>query len=401
MRTKNDVQLQLLKEIDEICFKNNLHYILHGINSLKAFRHNTIRDGYRITAVAMTQGDIDRFRKIIEKEYSENRYIEGMFNNPKYNVYHFSYGDKNTTDFHVTNVNKHKHHGINILIYPIRKIHISNGKPTKTWKSELIAKDRKTRKFLNKRVESEQFWYMKYGLIILNALYSLTGGGRRYYYMLKKNTFIDKWEDIQNYPLVFLGKKNLSTEFFKEVTRYDVDGLDLCFPKNTDKYFETIYGKEYKTRQLPSKPVRIRDVVDTEISYEEILNETSDILKEARALHEEIKIKRDEDKEEKRVIRNVWRLVEMTDEQLGFIEFFKENFDELSRYDLDNPEEFDELYKILTPVIKSLRKYAKRNMTFSIDLKSDKLIEDVLIRDGEKDLVKKLKKISEQEFFVE
>ena len=40
-------------------------------------------------------------------------------------------------------------------------------------------------------------------------------------------------------------------------------------------------------------------------------------------------------------------------------------------------------------------------MTFSIDPKSDKLIEDVLIRDGEKDLVKKLKKISEQEFFVE
>ena len=101
MRNKNDVQLQLLKEIDEICSKNNLHYILHGINSLKAFRHNTIRNGYRITAVAMTQGDIDRFRKIIEKEYSENRYIEGMFNNPQYNVYHFSYGDRNTTDFHV------------------------------------------------------------------------------------------------------------------------------------------------------------------------------------------------------------------------------------------------------------------------------------------------------------
>jgi phosphorylcholine metabolism protein LicD len=401
MRTKNDVQIQLLKEIDEICSDNNLHYVLTGINSLNAFRNNTIRDGYRITAVAMTQGDIDRFREIIERDYSENRYIEGMFNNSKYNVYHFSYGDKNTTDFHVTNWNKHKHHGINILIYPIRKVDTIDGKPVKTWKSKIIAKDRKTRNFLNKRVESKRFWYIKDGLIILDAFYSLTGGGKRYYYMLKKNTFIDKWEDIQNYPLVHIGNKNLSSEFFKDVERYEVDGLKLCFPMDIRNYYETIYGEDYETRTLPSKPQRIRDIVDTEFGYEEILDETMDILKEARSIHEEIKVKRNDVKEEKRAVKNVWRLVKMTNRQLVYTKFFEENFDKLNSLDLDNPEEFEELNEQLKKVIYTLKSYSKYGMTFSINPEVDELIEKVLIKNGEEELVEKLKVISEKEFFVE
>ena len=69
MKTKTDVQLQLLKEIDEICKNNNLHYVLVGLNSLNAFRNHTIAKGSRITAIAMTHGDIERFCKIIEKDY--------------------------------------------------------------------------------------------------------------------------------------------------------------------------------------------------------------------------------------------------------------------------------------------------------------------------------------------
>ena len=88
MKTKSDVQRNLLKEVDEISRQHNLHYVMVGLNSLNAFRNHTISNGPRITAVAMTQGDIDRFCEIVENECPD-RYIEGMFNNPKYLGYHF------------------------------------------------------------------------------------------------------------------------------------------------------------------------------------------------------------------------------------------------------------------------------------------------------------------------
>ena len=36
MKTKQEIQIELLQEIDEICSKNNLKYIFVGINALNA-----------------------------------------------------------------------------------------------------------------------------------------------------------------------------------------------------------------------------------------------------------------------------------------------------------------------------------------------------------------------------
>lgn len=394
MKTKTDVQLQLLKEIDEICKNNNLHYVLVGLNSLNAFRNHTISKGSRITAIAMTHGDIERFCEIIERDYSENRYIEGIFNNSRYVNYSFTYGDKNTTDFHVTNLNRNIHHGINIMIYPIRRI-------KENLNSALLKKEQRLRLFMNKRIENDNFRHIRDGLKVMNALYTVTGGGKRYYYQLKKLTFIDKWEDIQNYDMVNIGNSDLNSKLFKEVEIHQVDGLNLPFLSPTEEYFKEVYGEDFDEKIINPKTQRIRDIVDTEISYNQVLDETSDILKEIRVIHEDMIWERRKFDSEKEAINNVWRLVEMTDEQLAFIDYFNENINELIKYDLDNPNEFHELYEILTPVIESLEKYSRHGMTYSIDSKADKLIEDVLIKHGDEKLVNELKEISKKEYFVE
>ena len=84
MKTKHEIQLELLQEIDEICSNNGLKYILFGMNALNVYHNHSIKDGPRMVAIAMTSGDIDRFCKIIEEEYNENRYVEGIYNNPNY-----------------------------------------------------------------------------------------------------------------------------------------------------------------------------------------------------------------------------------------------------------------------------------------------------------------------------
>ena len=82
MKEKIDIQLEFLSELNEICAKNDLKYILLGKSALNGYQNKTLKNGSRYVSVAMTNGDIERFCEIIERDYSENRYVEGIFNNP-------------------------------------------------------------------------------------------------------------------------------------------------------------------------------------------------------------------------------------------------------------------------------------------------------------------------------
>ena len=158
MKTKTEIQLELLQEIDNICSENHLNYILFEIDGLNPFHKTKETPG--LISIAMTQGDIDRFAKIIEEDYSENRYVEGIFNNPRYNPIHISYGNRNTTDIEILEISHNIHYGIQIIIHPINKSAELNGTKIEGWNSRL-SKEKKIRKTLNKRIENPKFWYVK------------------------------------------------------------------------------------------------------------------------------------------------------------------------------------------------------------------------------------------------
>ena len=190
MKTKQEIQLELLQEIDQICSQNNLKYIFAGISALNAYLNHTIKKDNRIVSLAMTQGDIDRLCEIVEKENRKDRYIEGIFNNPNYLPLYVTYGNENTAEFHMIARNKNKHHGINIRIYPIRKTVALDGKRIVGYTPRL-SKEKKVREFMNKTIENKKFWFVKGGLKAINGAYELTGGSKRYYNKLKSNTFIE------------------------------------------------------------------------------------------------------------------------------------------------------------------------------------------------------------------
>lgn len=56
MKSKQDIQLELLAEIDDICSKNGLKYILIGQTALNAYLNHTVKNGTRMMSVAMTMG---------------------------------------------------------------------------------------------------------------------------------------------------------------------------------------------------------------------------------------------------------------------------------------------------------------------------------------------------------
>ena len=255
MKTKKDVQLELLQEIDEICSKNNLHYILTGLNSLNAYINHTLKNGPLSVAIAMTQGDIDNFCSIIEEEDDGNRYVEGIFNNPKYDKSYILYGNKNTTDFNIVKAANNMHYGINIQIYPIKKINRNS-----------------SNNLTNK---------------ILNKAYRASKGK-----VFKKTMFIDKWEDIQKDPSVEIINKNYKSDIFKELERHEADGVEFYLPKDTDSYFKKMYGKNYKTKEIQAKAEGENVLIDTDFGYEEIFEELKDLIDEARANDKEIQTER-------------------------------------------------------------------------------------------------------------
>ena len=91
----------------------------------------------------------------------------------------------------------------------------------------------------------------------------------------------------------------------------------------------------------------------------------------------------------------------MTKKQIEFREYFKDNIDRLMAMDLNDDEQFEEVYQELKPVIKTLRKYSKSGMTFSIDPKTDAFIEEFLEISNRPGLLKKMKKLQKKEIFVE
>lgn len=401
MKTKQDIQLELLQEIDDICSKNNLNYIMVEKRALDAYLNRTLNDDNRMIAVAMTQGDIDRFCQICVNENKEDRYIEGTFNNPHYVPLYVSYGNRNTTEMDVIYRNRNIHRGIRIRIYPIIKYMARDGTVFRSGNKRLNA-ERKLRRFLNKQVENEKLGYMKVGLNVLNGAYSLTGGGTRHYNEVKKNIFIDRWEDIQQYSRVRIVNKYYDTDILEGIEKIEIDGVELAFPKNPEEFYTRAYGEDFRENLMKPKKAGNRMIIDTEIGYDEIISDTEDILKEIRSTHEEIILERRKVKSETEATKNVWRLVRMTEKQIEFQDYFdNEKINELLAYDLNNEDQLDVVYKELSPAIIALRRYSRWGMTFSINPKTDSLIKKVLLIKERENLVNTIEELSKKEYFAE
>ena len=154
-------------------------------------------------------------------------------------------------------------------------------------------------------------------------------------------------------------------------------------------------------RKIKFKPLKSTAVLDTGTSYQKILNERKDNINEIKAIQREIRKTRYEVLEETTAVNKIFKLVKMTDSQIKYQNYFKRHRKYLLSLDMENDEEFMELYNRLRPIINTLRRYSQEGMTFSIDEEADLLIQNVLIKIGEEELVSTLKELSKKEYFIE
>ena len=345
---------------------------------MNAFINHTIKNGPISVSVAMTSGDIERFIDIVEKQDNTNRYVEKINTQKKNNPWHVNYGNENTAYFHIMNLDKSEHHGINVELYPIRGFKINEKAKKAPSKPE---NTNKLNRFLNKFLKSDKKEEVKKEPA--------------------DKTYIDRWEDIQNFTVVKIINTKIKAKTLEELDKYEVDSLQLSLPKDSSKFFREIFGAKYRDRKIKPTNIGYRYILNTERGYREIIDESNDLIMEANSLNEEVQMKSAEADDDRVVVNNLWNLVLMTNKQIEFTEYFDENIDRLSAYDLSNEEEFDLVYKELKPAISALQKYAKLGMTFSINPETDELIEKVLLMKGKDKLVDNLKNLQDKEYFIE
>ena len=218
---------------------------------------------------------------------------------------------------------------------------------------------------------------------------------------LKDKTYIDKWEDIQEYSTVKIVNTKIKANALNGLERYAVDDTELYLPKDASRFFTEIFGRTFKNRKIKPTVVGPRYIMNTERPYNEVIEESKVLIDEAKSMNEEISLESSKANEDRKSLNKLWDLILMTNKQIEYTKYFDENVDSLLALDLNDEKQFNEVYKELKPVISTLNKYSKMGMTFSINPETDDLIEKVLILKGNKKLVNKLNQLKEKEYFVE
>ncbi len=395
MKTEKDIQIELLQEIDSICSQNDLKYTLIGTNGINAFVNHTIKNGPISVSIAMTAGDIGRFCEIVENKNDKSRYTEKISSESKTNPWHINYGNENTTYFHIFSLDKKEHHGINIEIYPIRGFNLLNKKPdqvpakkdTDSSKNSIFGSLKRIFSSKENKEDSKEL--------------KKEAEAKAKKDSLKDKSYIDKWEDIQEYSTVKIVNTKIKANALNGLERYAVDDTELYLPKDASEFFTEIFGRTFKNRKIKPTVVGPRYIMNTERPYNEVIEESKDLIDEAKSMNEEINLESSKANDDRKSLNKLWDLILMTNKQIEYTKYFDENIDNLLALDLDDEKQFNEVYKELKPVISTLNKYSKMGMTFSINPETDDLIEKVLILKGNKKLANKLNQLKEKEYFVE
>jgi hypothetical protein len=118
MQDIQSVLLQLLKEIDELCSKNEISYCLSGITAESAFTKGIIEDYDTEIIILMTPPNAKKFIEAAENGLLPNRAVESMLNNPYFPNFRLHYTATDTLYYPLSNTSRYriKNKGIHIRI---------------------------------------------------------------------------------------------------------------------------------------------------------------------------------------------------------------------------------------------------------------------------------------------
>lgn len=133
----NDIQkhlVVLLKEIDDICNRHSIPYVICGRTAKDAWKEHKFVGEYVFATLLMNARDFKKFRKIVNKEMAGRRAVESILDYPDFpDGRAMRYVDEETTFMYGHLAHKYRHRGFYITIQQCRFVQ------TKKHRKKLIA----------------------------------------------------------------------------------------------------------------------------------------------------------------------------------------------------------------------------------------------------------------------
>lgn len=265
------IQIEILKEIDSVCRKNNLKYSLYAGTLLGAVRHKGFIPWDDDLDICMPRDDYNKFLEVWKDEEHPGFLIQNKENAQGFSQSFTKIRKDHTTFWQNGEPNDQYHLGIFVDIFPIDRI--PNGFfRRKIFQLECIIYQIYTREYMpiyGSKMEKLITWFF---LLIIPKQY-------RPYIRKKLLNRIIKWNDDKSLETIGIEileaiRTPMPAPMLDEYIYMDFDGQKFpCF-KMWDEYLSLTY---HDYMQLPPKEERVWKhhplVLDFERNYEELFKE--------------------------------------------------------------------------------------------------------------------------------
>lgn len=405
---KKDIYLGLIKDVHDICKENGITYFLHGKPAVSVYLDKNIAGTQKVVEVAMTQGDAERFQRIVEQKLEKgelkNRYIESSLNNAKFKGNYVMFGDLNTVEIDLSewNATKSRHiiHNcihLNIRFIDKEKTIIQNAKKKKKLISNRYMK--KIHKVLNIDLCGWSLWYLRITAFVMNSLLRLIRGKDyqlKEYNDRKQLYYIDSWKDLGNYETVSIGKHKFDSSIFNSIVEIAVDNICVNIPGDFEQYATQIYGSEWKNVVEKKEG----SFTNTYMSYDEFMNnkEIQNRIQSVRKKREAVFNTRKNAYFLRRKIHTVKKIVLMSKDKVDFTEQYLDEKEHIMSLSFE--KDYEELKEIFQPLINSMLRLERRNIAYSVDSDIDNILFEILRKEGYGKQVKHIQRLQNKEYFT-
>ena len=246
-------ELEILKEVDRICKKNNIRYYLVGGTLLGAIRHDGFIPWDDDIDIAMPREDYDKFCKLCDKELNEEMYLHGLTTDKNYWLPFSKIRLKNTEYIEENISNLNLKTGIYIDIFPFdyakKEVYF-----LKTVRTFFIKKISAVIRFKNgfKPTHTKG----KVITAILKPISSYRLSLIRDWLMKRENKHKNQCSYYVNYGSNYnTNKQTIPINCYEPSNKHIFEGIKFVIPNNYDYVLKRIYGNKYM--QLPPKEKRI------------------------------------------------------------------------------------------------------------------------------------------------
>lgn len=376
----NDIQkhlVKLLREIDEICIKNEIPYLLYGRTAKDACTKQDFVGTYMSASIIMRGQDFDKFRAAVKSV--PNRAVESIAEYDDYaDGMSMRYVDETTTYLYGHTAHNYHLKGIFVTIENCRNI------PEKSFNARIA---NGIEKLISYSVKKDCSSLSPKKQKVVKAVHAAQKvlGKRTVINMLLKNhrRLTSKSSSTLAHVRSLKDNINIPASMFDKIKSVKFGDCWFRVPEETDKYLQLVYKKTWKTDTKPenaSSPHLL--VTSTCVSYKDVFTDDS-VYRSAQEV-EEISTQRvilgDRIKEFRGKIEKNWDVLFLTQERYRLYKQFVPVLDIIQDY--YKCGEYGWLSVVMKDYITTTAAYANKNWPVVVSDELDEIVFDMMYRSG-------------------